>query len=152
ILVVLSSSATDGIPMLSTVTFPPRRSFILMPSSTAYMSYGFMIASTPSRMMVLVSLFIFTSVVAGTCFTHTTMFIQQSTPDARFGSLAPNRLFFRQFLDQLQSNNISLDLVRSLVYLGDLSITHPLLNRIFLHITVSAEDLHGICRHLHCCI
>ena len=59
--------------MDTTVSFAPWRSFSINPCSRAYSSNGFTIDSTPSRIRVLVSGFILTFVVSGTCFTQTTI-------------------------------------------------------------------------------
>src|SRR5436190_13323209 len=51
--------------------------------------------------------------------------------------------------EDLARDDESLDLRRSLVELEELCIAHELLDGVLLHVAVAAEDLDGVCRHLH---
>ena len=66
-IILMGKQAMDG-----TVTVPPCFSLSRSATSMAYISKGLMIDSTPSRMRVFVSGFIFTLVVSGTCLMATT--------------------------------------------------------------------------------
>jgi hypothetical protein len=76
----LSASAACGGPMLNAVILPPCLSLSCSAISRAYLSKGLTMLGTPSRINVLVIGSIFTSVVSGTCLTHTTISIIILTP------------------------------------------------------------------------
>ena len=65
-----STDSAAGGPMLIAHISAPQRSFTRTAASSAYMSFGFIIAGTPSRMRLPVSGSIFTRSTSGTCFTH----------------------------------------------------------------------------------
>ena len=50
-------------------------------------------------------------------------------------------------LIRLSADHFALDLVGAFVDLRDLGVAHHLLDRIFLHVAVAAEDLHGVGGH-----
>src|SRR5262245_12142458 len=54
-----------------------------------------------------------------------------------------------QLPQELLGDDHALDLVRALVDLGDLRVAHEALHRELPCVAVPAEDLHGVCRHLH---
>ena len=70
----LSALMDCGGPSEITVTLPPNFSLRRRASSIAYMSKGLIILDIPSRINVLVSGLILTSVVSGTCLMQTIIF------------------------------------------------------------------------------
>ena len=79
----LNAFAACAGPIHRTATLSPLRSFCRNASSNAALSSGLMILGTPSRLSVLVTGSIFTSVVSGTCLIQTTIFIFTSFLKAR---------------------------------------------------------------------
>src|SRR5690606_6309600 len=141
-------------PMERTVTVPPWASRSRSPSSMAYRSKGLITEATPSRIKVLVSLLILTSVVSGTCLIQTIIFMAflPTLPllAARvLPACAILLLLAGVFFNQLQGDDIPLDLVGSFINLGNLGVPHHLLHRVFLHITVPAKDLDGVGGYPH---
>ena len=83
--------------MVTTVTVVPGiRSLISRAASMPHLSSGLMMAGTPSRIRVLVTGSIRTSVVSGTCLMQTTIFIFRVPPYSepamtmRWTSLVPS--------------------------------------------------------------
>src|SRR5206468_3682944 len=54
-----------------------------------------------------------------------------------------------RLLHHLARDHEPLDLLRSLVDLGDLRVAHEALGRVLLDVAVATEDLHGVGRHRH---
>ena len=71
----LKAASAWGGPIDITVTVPPTFSFNCKAASIPALSSGFIILGTPSLMSVFVLGSSLTSVVSGTCFAQTTIFI-----------------------------------------------------------------------------
>ena len=66
--------------MVSTITLPPCLPFKVKAASSATASNGLIMLSTPSRMMVILSLSMRMLGASGTCLIQTTMFTVEKAP------------------------------------------------------------------------
>src|SRR5687768_18452912 len=102
----------------------------------AYSSSGLMTDSAAVRSRRKSAVYRFSAVVAGTCLTQTTIFTLLARSPSRLAGLrhtAP--------LQELARDDEALDLLGSLVELGDLRVAHHALNRVVGDVAVSTQDL-----------
>ena len=92
-----------------------------------HLSSGLIMAGTPSRIRVLVTGSILTSVVSGTCFMQTTIFMSNVS----------------SYLTGTGDDH-ALDLTGAFSDLGDLGVPHHALHGIVTGVAVTTEELDGL--------
>ena len=130
--------------METTVTVPPTFSFNCKAASIPALSSGFIILGTPSLMSVFVFGSSFTSVVSGTCFAQTTIFIVFLLPHIYIIKFKENHSYCRNYVRlftnlHMTGNNHLLNFTCSFINFYDLSISHHSFNMVLSHVTISTE-------------